>query len=265
MIVRSVTADNAGPLTLDGTRSYVVGRSAVVIVDPGPRDPDHLDAVRSVVSGRPVEAVLLTHAHGDHSAGARATADEFRAPVRASRATLDRLGVSGNAVEDGDTIDWDGDLRFVAVHTPGHSADHVAYLLLPGRDVFTGDLVLGTGTSVIMYPDGDLADYLASLSRLSALRPARLWPGHGEPVADGEARLAEYRRHRLERSRQILAAVAAGAGSAAEIRTAVYGQLPEGLEAAAEASICAHLAHLRALGNDVPDVDPSFRFGEADG
>ena len=265
MTVQSVTADNAGPLTLDGTRSYVVGHGSVVIVDPGPRDPDHLRALRSAVAGRPVEAVLLTHAHGDHAAGAVAMATEFGALVSASRETLDRLGIAGEVLEDGDCIDWDGGLRLVAVFTPGHSADHVAYLLLPDRDVFTGDLVLGSGTSVILYPDGSMADYFASLSRLAALRPARLWPGHGETVADGATRLAEYRRHRLERARQILAAVKAGAGTVTEIRAAVYGKLPTGLDRAAEASICAHLEHLRSQGEDVPGIDPGFRFSEADG
>jgi len=261
--VRVVRADNASVLTLDGTRSYVVGNDSVVVIDPGPRDPAHLQKIEDVVGGRPVIAILLTHAHGDHAAGATTAAARFEAPVRASTETLQRMAIAGRALEDGDRIHWEG-LELVAIRTPGHSSDHLSYLLLPERDVFTGDLVLGTGTSVILYPDGDLSEYLASLGRLSALRPNRLWPGHGEAVPDGEARLAEYRQHRLERSRQILKAVAAGARDVAAIRRAVYGDLASGLEGAADASVSAHLEALRRDGLDVPTPDLGFRFAEED-
>lgn len=264
MTVQVVRADNASILTLDGTRSYVVGNESVVVIDPGPRDPAQLGRIEDVVRGRPVIAILLTHAHGDHAGCGATAAARFEAPVRASTETLQRVGIAGQALEDGDRICWD-DLELVAIRTPGHSSDHLSYLLLPERDVFTGDLVLGTGTSVILYPDGDLSAYLASLGRLAALRPNRLWPGHGDPVSDGEARLAEYRQHRLERSRQILEAVAAGARDVSAIRRVVYGDLAPGLEGAANASVSAHLEALRRDGRDVPAPAPGFRFAEEDG
>jgi glyoxylase-like metal-dependent hydrolase (beta-lactamase superfamily II) len=265
VIVRSVLADNAGPLTLDGTRTYVVGRGAVVIIDPGPRDPEHLERVRLAVDRRPVSAIFVTHSHSDHVAGAAGAAALFGAPIRASAETLRRAGLAGVELIDGDRTSWDGGRELIAIHTPGHCRDHFSFLLPPDREVFTGDLVLGAGTSVILYPDGSLADYLASLARLAALRPGRLWPGHGEPVADGAAKLSEYRRHRLDRSRQILEAVAAGARSVTDIREIVYADLPRALEPAAEASISAHLDHLRAAGEDVPTPDPGFRFTEKEG
>jgi glyoxylase-like metal-dependent hydrolase (beta-lactamase superfamily II) len=247
-----VLADNAGPMTLDGTRSYLVGSSRLALIDPGPNEAGHLSRLVTVVAGRPVVAVLLTHAHTDHSGLARDAAREFGAPILASAETLDRTGLEGGAVTDGQRTSPGADLHLVAFFSPGHSADHVTYFSETERWLFTGDLVLGAGSSAILHPDGSVKACLASLSRLHALRPSRLLPGHGPPVDDAMGQLAAYRAHRLEREQQIVRALEAGAENVREIRAAVYDPLPTGLEWAAEASIAAHLAALAESGHDVP-------------
>lgn len=248
-------ADNPGPMTLDGTRSYLLGRDRLVIVDPGPKQPGQLDALAGAVNGRDVAFVLLTHAHADHAGAAHGAARRFGAELRASADTLSRLGPGsgGRALEDGETVDPEEGLSLTAIHAPGHSADHVCYLAEPGRRLLTGDLVLGEGSSAILHPDGRVADALASLARLIALRPELLLPGHGPPIDAAMSRLEEYRRHRLERERQVKAAIEGGARTVPEVREAVYGPLPGGLTWAADASLAAHLAALAERGETVPD------------
>lgn len=254
-----VRANNPGPMTLDGTRSYVLGERRVAIIDPGPDDPAVLDALEEAVAGRQVAALLLTHAHADHAGNAPGAADRFGVPIAASPATLDRLGLAGRELDDDATLEIEPGRTLHVLHTPGHSADHACYLSEPGRRLFTGDLVLGEGSSAILHPDGRVAECLASLARLIALRPWSLLPGHGDPVGPpaeaAERKLVEYRRHRLDRERQIVAALEDGADSVPAIRRAVYGALPQGLSRAADASIAAHLAALSARGVTVPPFD----------
>lgn len=267
--LRIVRADNAAPMTLDGTRSYVLGRERVVVIDPGPDSPAQLEALVAAVADRPVTAIVLTHAHADHSAGVTAAARRFDTEPAGSEETLVRLGLTGRALGDGETLTLEdggkaggpGEALLTAIHAPGHSADHVCYLAHPGRRLFTGDLVLGTGSSAILHPDGSVADCLASLARLVALRPSLLLPGHGPPVENAVARLEAYRRHRLEREGEVRAAVAAGAATVPDIRRVVYGELPEELVWAADASVAAHLAALGARGETVPAFD---EFGAAE-
>ena len=261
-----VRAGNPGPMTLDGTRSYVLGNRRVAIVDPGPDDPAGLEALDAVVAGREVVALLLTHAHADHAGNAPRAARHFGREVSASRETLDRLGMKGRALADESTVDIEPGRTIHVLHTPGHSADHVCYLSDPGRRLFTGDLVLGQGSSAILHPDGRLSDCLASLARLIALRPVMLLPGHGEPVGppavEAEKKLSDYRRHRIERERQIVAALEDGAATVPEIRASVYGELPSGLAWAADASVAAHLAALADRGVSVP---PHDEYGATEG
>jgi len=154
--------------------------------------------------------------------------------------------LDGESLADGNLLPIDdGAGQLEVIDTPGHSADSLSFLLRPAGWLFTGDTVLGEGSSMIAYPDGRMGSYLASLARLIALRPLRLLPGHGAPVDRARELLEEYRRHRLDRERQIRVAIAGGAGSVAEVRERVYGELPTRLERAAEASIAAHVAHLR--------------------
>jgi len=250
-----LVAPNPGALTLDGTCCYRVGRREVVLVDPGPAVPGQLERLRGLVGARRVNAVCLTHAHRDHSGVAALAARAFGAPVAASRATLERCGLSGRELHARESIEVDGGKRrLTVVEAPGHAADHVVYLLTPERAVFSGDLVLGTGSSAILHPDGDVAACVRSLEGLLDLAPFSLYPGHGPPVADGAARVREYLQHRLARHAQVERAVHAGGRSVAELRQAVYGTLPAPLRGAADASIRAHLALLRATREDVPLV-----------
>lgn len=252
-------ADNPGPMTLDGTRSYVLGGERVMIVDPGPARPGQIEALADVVNGRAVEFILLTHAHADHAGVAVEAAGRFGATLAGSADTLSRLGsvhgADARALEDGEMLAVESDSTLTAIHAPGHSADHVCYLAEPGRRLFTGDLVLGAGSSAILHPDGRVTDCLASLARLIALRPELLLPGHGPPVEMALRRLEEYRRHRLDRERQVMAAIEAGARTVPEIRESVYGRLPAGLLQAAEANVAAHLAALDERGEPVPPYD----------
>lgn len=254
-----LVAPNPGPLTLDGTRSYVVGGARVAVIDPGPASSLHLDAVVAAVAGRRVEAVLLTHAHPDHAGGAAEVAGRLGAPVAASALALERAGIAGRALVDGEEIQLaPGDGSLVAVATPGHSRDHISFWKRPEAWLFTGDLVLGEGSSAVLHPDGRVGEYLASLRRLEALRPSRIFPGHGPPVDAAEAKLREYREHRLARERQVEEAIAAGAHTPEEIRERVYGHLAPGLARAAEASVSAHLFHLRSRGIAAPEPGPGF-------
>ena len=261
-VVRGLVAPNPGPLTLDGTRTWLVGKERVLLIDPGPVDERHIGEIRRSIAGRPVDGILLTHAHADHSASASLLSGELGAPILASSSTLARLGLPGRVLADGDAVPVSAAgpsrSRLQVVETPGHSADHLSFLLLPQRWLFTGDLVLGSGSSAVLHPDGRVGDYIASIRKLEALRPARLFPGHGPEVSDAAAKLEEYRLHRLERQRQVEMAVAEGMRRVAEIRRAVYGDLAPGLAMAAEASISAHLLHLRELGIAAPDPGPGM-------
>lgn len=254
-----LVAPNPGPLTLDGTRTYVVGATRVAVIDPGPALPAHLDAVTEAVGGRSVEAVLLTHAHADHAAGAAGLAERLGAPVAASALALERAGLEGRALADGEEVRLTpGDGALVALAAPGHSRDHLAFWKRPEGWLFTGDLVLGEGSSAVLHPDGRVGEVLASLRRLEALRPSRIFPGHGPTVEAAEEKLREYREHRRERERQVEEAIAAGAATPAEIRERIYGPLPPGLARAAEASVSAHLFHLRSRGLAAPEPGPGF-------
>jgi len=249
--VIAVVAENPGPLTLDGTRTYLVGGSRPIVLDPGPLDPAHLARIDAALGGRTPGAVCLTHAHADHAEAAAATADLWSAPLTASAATLARLEQRGTALADGDRLPLgEGWLRVIA--SPGHSGDHVCFLVEESRDLFTGDLVLGEGSSMVAHPDGSVSAYVASLRRLAEFEPARLLPGHGPPVRDAVAKLESYAAHRLERSEQVRQALADGVRSVAELREVVYGDLPPGVGRAADLSLLAHLAHLRELGLEVP-------------
>ncbi len=248
--VTCVLAENPGPLTLDGTNTWLLaGRevSSCVVIDPGPDDAAHLQSV--VVAGAErgwdVEGVLLTHGHADHAGGCERLADLTGAWVRAARPEHCR---GGNPLLDEEVIEVAG-LRIEVVSTPGHTADSVSFLVAARSLLLTGDTVLGRGTSFVAHPDGRLADYLMSLDRLAArtvVGPVLVLPGHGPVVPDGAAVIAQYRAHRLQRLAQVRAARAGGAQTADAVLDAVYGPLSENLRPAALASTLAQLAYLDA-------------------
>jgi glyoxylase-like metal-dependent hydrolase (beta-lactamase superfamily II) len=244
-----VLAPNPGPMTLDGTNTWVLrepGARRSVVVDPGPLHSGHLAAVAEVAGQ--VGAVLLTHGHADHSEGARAFADRARCGVRALDPTF-RYGAEG--LHDGEVIDVDG-LEVRVMGTPGHTSDSLCFVLPAEGAVLTGDTVLGRGTTVVAHPDGALGPYLRSLRQLSALAESRdvdsIWPGHGPVLGQASAVLDHYLTHRAERLEQVRSAVANGASDPAAVVRLVYADVDEALWPAAELSVRAQLAYLSELG-----------------
>ncbi|MGD0604944.1 MAG: MBL fold metallo-hydrolase [Streptosporangiaceae bacterium] len=241
-------APNPSPLTLDGTNTWLIaepGSSSVVVIDPGPGEEAHLRRVlaEAVAGDRRVARIVLTHGHLDHSAGAARLAELTGAPVQAADPAR-RLGSEGLA--DGDVITAAGcELRVVAA--PGHSADSVCLLLTADEAIFTGDTVLGRGTAVIAQ-DGNLGDYLRTLSALRDLTEARgvgvLLPGHGPVLADPLGTLEYYLSHRAERLGQVRSALAAGARTPAEIVAMIYTDVDPAVWPAAEWSVRAQLDYL---------------------
>ena len=210
-----VRASNPSPLTLDGTNSYVVEGW---VVDPGPADPAHLEALHAAAPDG-IEGVVLTHSHADHAEGAGALDAEVTLP------------------REGDTVG-----PFRAVATPGHSEDSVC--LLVGRTCFTGDTVLGSGSVFIAPGEGSLAAYLDSLRRLLTLDIEILCPGHGPYVRDPAAKLDEYLEHRLDRERRLLEALDGGARTRDQLLDAAWSEVPEELRPAAALTLAAHLEKL---------------------
>jgi glyoxylase-like metal-dependent hydrolase (beta-lactamase superfamily II) len=241
-----IRAPNPGPMTLDGTNTWVLREPDArrcVVIDPGPDDPGHLHRVAAAAG--PVGVVLLTHGHDDHAGGARRFAELVRAPVRALDPTH-RLGAEG--LGEADVVAVDG-LEIRVLATPGHSGDSLSFHLPADAAVLTGDTVLGRGTTVVAHPDGRLADYLASLRRLRALATAAyattLLPGHGPVVTDPAGLIDDYLAHRGVRLGQVRAAVAAGARTAREVVERVYADVDPVLWPAAEMSVRAQLDYLR--------------------
>jgi len=238
----TITASNPGPYTLAGTNTYLLGsRGLGVVIDPGPEDPAHTTAVldRARARGWTIALILVSHAHSDHIGGA----DQL---LRATGATVRRWG-GKEPLRDGELIaDHRAPLR--VLHTPGHAADHVAFHW-PGRRVlFSGDLLLGEGTVQVTPPGGSMTEYLRSLERAAGLDLALIAPGHGPLIHDPRQRIASYRAHRLERERQVLAALAGGRRTVSEITSALYVGLDPHLRRAAEGTVLAHLEKLTAEG-----------------
>ena len=231
--VERLTAPNPGPMTLDGTNTYVVGRTPAVVIDPGPDDPGHLERVRRAAEARGgLGTVLLTHRHGDHSDGVAA------------------LGVEPAHPGDGETI-----AGLTAIATPGHSADHLCFVIEDA--CFTGDLILGEGSTIVGPREmgGSLADYMRSLERLRSLDLRVLYPGHGPEVRDPRAKIDEYMEHRMMRERRLVGALDRGVHSRTALLAEVWDDVPEELRGAAAIAMQAHLEKLEDEGRLPSDLD----------
>lgn len=238
--VRTVLAPNPSLYTGPGTNTYILSDSAVaVVIDPGPVIPSHLDAVVAALGDDEAAAIVVTHTHPDHAPAANPLGKRLGVPVLGFGPGPDftpdrRLG-------DGDRFEH-GELSLVAVHTPGHAADHLCYLV--GDLLFTGDHIMGGSTVVIE----DAAAYMDSLQRVADLRPRHLYPGHGPELPDAEAAVTNYIEHRKARERQIVDAVAGGATSVDDLVAVVYGDIDPGLHGAAEYQVRTQLKKLAAEG-----------------
>jgi glyoxylase-like metal-dependent hydrolase (beta-lactamase superfamily II) len=241
VIIRDITAPNPGPFTLAGTRTYLLGQSAVL--DPGPAIESHVAAVREAMPD--LKTILITHRHGDHAPAAvplkALTGARILAPpnVLTDDEVDTRLSGGEKLSIEGETVE--------VISTPGHTLEHVCYLTAEG-DLFTGDTILGQGTTAIFPPDGHMGDYIRSLRALHALNPKRIFPGHGPTRDDAVALIEEYINHRLQREQQVMDALRAGANTIPEMRHRIYPDLDLRLHGAAEIQISAHLIKLQEEG-----------------
>ncbi|WP_158555210.1 MBL fold metallo-hydrolase [Fulvimarina endophytica] len=254
-IVR-VTANNPGPMTFRGTNSYVVGdEEACFVLDPGPEDEAHLEALSRAVAGRRVEALVLTHRHGDHSGLVARARTLFDAPLlaaaspeRSYQASVDFGAlVPDETLADGQRLDLAGHPVEV-VATPGHTSDHLSFALPETGLLFSGDHVMGWSTTVIIPPDGSMRNYRASLSVLLARKDDLYLPGHGDPVAQPHRLVRSILAHRAQREAMILAALKEGPARLHDLVARLYPNLEGPLAIAASYSVKAHLAELHARG-----------------
>jgi len=271
--LRRILAPNPSPMTFRGTNTYLLGRTDLAVIDPGPDDPRHLQAILAALRpGQRISHILVTHAHLDHSPLARRLARTCGAPVlaygdaRAGRSAVMRKLAGDGPMGGGEGVDaafrpdsvlGDGTVlrgegwALQALWTPGHFGNHMSFVYEDA--VFTGDLVMGWASSLVSPPDGDLGDFMASCRRLRGLGARVLYPGHGAPVTDPAARLDWLIDHRQARERSIRAALASGPAGAAELTARIYTDTPKALLRAAERNVLAHLIELCARGIAMPE------------
>ena len=276
-----VTAPNPGPFTFRGTNSFIVGQRRLAVIDPGPDSDAHLDALLRAIDDRPVERILVTHTHADHSplaarlkalTGAPTVAE---GPHRAARplhegernvldASADRDFAPDIALADGEAIEGD-EWRFEAVATPGHTANHLAFALSGGgaaNTLFAGDHVMAWATTIVAPPDGAMGDYLRSLdtllARLDRGLDALYLPGHGGALSEPRAYVKGLKTHRIMRERAVLERVRAGDRTIPEIVRTIYRTTPARLHGAAALSVLAHMEDLVARGLVACEGPPSL-------
>jgi len=258
-LIRRVVANNPGPFTYLGTGTYLVGHGEVAVIDPGPADDRHLDALLAATAGERISHILITHTHLDHAPLAHplkqrtgATIYGLSEPSRQADEGDDvpKAAADAAALFQPDVVIADGQRicgpgwTLEALFTPGHASNHVAYALVEENALFCGDHIMGWSTTVISPPDGDMSQYYASLDRVQAQAFDVLWPTHGPPITEVAPFVEAYRNHRLARERQILSELSGGRATIAEMIPRLYRGVDKRLHAAAARSVLAHLIHL---------------------
>jgi glyoxylase-like metal-dependent hydrolase (beta-lactamase superfamily II) len=274
-LIRRVIANNPGPFTFRGTGVYIVGKGDVAVIDPGPNDAEHLEALKRAVAGQRVTHIFVTHRHLDHSPAARPLAAHTGATIYASGIAPrfsaddfiaeagDDFGFKPDVVaQDGETFsgpDW----TLEALMTPGHTSDHMCLALREENALFSGDHIMGWSTTVVSPPDGDMDAYLASLDKVQARGFAALWPTHGPPVTDVQPFIQAYRDHRLDREAQILARLQAGQTQIMDMVPVMYADVDKRLYPAAAHSVLAHIIRLvkqgRVTADGAPGIQTAYR------
>jgi glyoxylase-like metal-dependent hydrolase (beta-lactamase superfamily II) len=267
--IRRIIARNPGPFTFRGTGTYVVGEGQVAVIDPGPDLPEHVEALLMDLAGEEVTHILVTHTHRDHSPAAAAVKEATGAPTygfgphaggRRGEAGVEEGGdwdfTPDIVVKDGDEIAGNG-WRFEAVHTPGHTSNHLCFALPDQGILFSGDHVMGWSTSVIAPPDGDMASYMASLEKLLGRRDAVYWPTHGPAITEPKEHVRAFIAHRREREAGIVECLRAGVGQIDAMVERLYLGLDPSLRRAAGRSVLAHLIDLIGRGAVACDGPPS--------
>jgi glyoxylase-like metal-dependent hydrolase (beta-lactamase superfamily II) len=273
--IRRIVARNPGPFTFRGTGTYVIGEGEVAVIDPGPDLPEHIEALLMDLAGEEVTHILVTHTHRDHSPAAAAVKEATGAPTyglgphaggRRGETGVEEGGdwdfVPDVSVKDGDEIAgsrW----RFEAVHTPGHTSNHLCFALPDRGILFSGDHVMGWSTSVIAPPDGDMAAYMASLDKLLARADTLYWPTHGPAITEPHDHVRAFIAHRQEREAGIVACLESGVGQIDAMVERLYVGLNPNLRRAAGRSVLAHLIHLIDRGlakcEGMPNIDATYR------
>jgi glyoxylase-like metal-dependent hydrolase (beta-lactamase superfamily II) len=258
-LVRRLLAPNPSPFTYTGTQTYLVGSGEVAVIDPGPDLPAHVDAIVAALAGERVAAIICTHTHRDHSPASRPLRAATGAPILGcAPLSIDDDGPRSDAAFDPDyapdgILSDGGQVRgagwtLEAVATPGHTSNHICLALPEAEALFTGDHVMGWSTTVVAPPDGDMADYMASLDRLLARDDRIYFPAHGPPVEDPHGHLQRLIAHRRGRERQILAHLEAKTGEIPVMVADMYRDVDPRLHPAAGRSVLAHLIDLEARG-----------------
>lgn len=270
-LIQRVIARNPGPFTYTGTATFLVGddQGPVAVIDPGPDDPDHLEALLAALGTRPVSHILVTHTHRDHSPLSAALARVVGAPILAAGPAPVHVMQDGAQLDAGQDTDFqpdhllaDGDQiagpgwTLETLATPGHASNHLAFALLEENALFSGDHIMGWSTTIVAAPDGDMTDYLGSLDRVIARGFSTLWPTHGPAVTDPAPFLQAYRAHRLYREAQILAQLRHGPRAISDMVPVLYAAVDPGLWPAAALSVEAHLIKLLGEGRVVGLLRP---------
>lgn len=270
-LIRRVTANNPGGFTFKGTGTYIVGKGTVAVIDPGPLNDAHVQALIEALDGETVSHVLITHCHMDHSPAAApfklATGAKTYAfgPHGAGQMGdnvqieegADRAFVPDVEIRDGDILEGPG-WTIECVFTPGHTSNHMSFALREEKALFTGDHVMGWSTSIVSPPDGDMATYIASLKLLLTRDDEIYWPTHGAPITDTKPFVQAFLDHRADRERQIIDQINAGRTTIGEMVPVMYAETDKRLHPAAARSALSHLIKMVAEGQVACDGEPSL-------